>query len=69
MTTYTRKPVDEAAKAARHILVATSMRWAPYKPSSEQYRKGIKGRWQVATDYGWENASQAPETYLVETGE
>lgn len=32
------------------------VRWHPYKPTSEQFRKGTKGRWQRINDHGgWEN--------------
>lgn len=42
----------------QYIIVreTRSYRWLPYKGKSEQFRKGIKGRWQRATEYGWENA-------------
>ncbi len=33
------------------------VRWKAYSPKSEQFRKGIKGRWQQMTEYGgWENS-------------
>ncbi len=60
---YEQVPIDDEAQSGRYVLVAVSMRWLPYKPSSSQARSGIKGRWQSATEYGWENCS-APETYL-----
>jgi hypothetical protein len=60
---YEEVPLEPGPYQSRHIVVAWSMRWVPYKPSSEQYRRGQKGRWQRATDYGWENC-EAPETYL-----
>jgi len=32
-------------------------RWHPYSPKSEQYRAGVKGRWQRMNEFaGWENA-------------
>ncbi len=32
-------------------------RWKPYKPASQQYKHGKRGRWQFANGYGgWENA-------------
>jgi hypothetical protein len=41
-------------------LRPTSYRWLAYKGGSQQFQKGIKGRWRRATDYGWENA-ELPE--------
>lgn len=66
---YERRPVDESVKNGTPILVAVSMRWLPYKPGSEQRRAGIKGRWQIANNYGWENVGgDGPAEYLVELG-
>ncbi len=32
------------------------VRWRPYKPTSQQFKRGQKGRWQRMTEYGgWEN--------------
>lgn len=32
-------------------------RWHPYSPKSEQFRRGLKGRWQAMGEYGgWDNA-------------
>ena len=36
-------------------------RWNPYKPNSQQFKKGIKGRWQKLNEYGgWDNAKVEP---------
>jgi len=33
-------------------------RFQPYKPSSQQARRGEKGRWQTMNEYGaWENCA------------
>lgn len=44
------------------IIIAAnigSMRWTAYKPTSEQFRRGIKGRWQRAGIHGgWDNADK-----------
>jgi hypothetical protein len=62
---YESRPVDDSIKTGEPVLVACSMRWLPYKKASEQYRRGIRGRWQVANDYGWENvAGDGPSEYL-----
>jgi putative phage-type endonuclease len=31
-------------------------RWAPYKPTSAEARRGVKGRWQRHNGYGFENS-------------
>lgn len=68
MPRYETRPIDDSVKDGKPFLVTVSMRWAGYKPNSEQYRKGIKGRWQIANEYGWENLpGDGPETYLAET--
>jgi hypothetical protein len=66
MAKYETKPIDASVKNGRTVLVAVSMRWLPYKPRSEQYRRGIKGRWQVANNWGWENIDGEPAEYLAE---
>ena len=39
-----------------YALVRVPMRWLPYKPNSEQWKRGIAGRWQEMGEYGgWEN--------------
>ena len=63
---YETRPIDDALKTGAPFVVAVSMRWLPYKPASEQYRKGIKGRWQIANEYGWENVGgDGPTMYLA----
>lgn len=40
-------------------------RWKAYKPNSEQFRRGIKGRWQTMSEYGgWDNA-KAPDEWAA----
>jgi hypothetical protein len=37
-------------------------RWKAYSPKSEQFRHGIKGRWQALNEYaGWDNAPAPDE--------
>lgn len=31
-------------------------RWLPYKPNSNEFKRGQKGRWQKHTGYGFDNA-------------
>lgn len=41
-------------------------RWQPYKPTSEQFRRGVKGRWQAMNEYGgWDNA-KVPDEWASE---
>lgn len=62
---YETRPIDDSLKTGKPFAVAVSFRWLPYKPTSEQYRKGMKGRWQIANEYGWENVgSDGPTEYL-----
>lgn len=38
------------------------MRYKLYKPASNEYKAGKKGRWQQMSEYGgWDNTDQAPE--------
>ena len=52
---------EEAQPVPEGVIVAYARnhyRFHPYKPRSEQFRKGIKGRWQKMNEYGhWENSS------------
>ncbi|KAA0572255.1 hypothetical protein FZ983_32305 [Azospirillum sp. B21] len=58
------KPISEAPQNGMIDVRSTcTYRWRAYRPGSPQLRRGIKGRWQRATDYGWENAN------LPENGE
>jgi hypothetical protein len=39
-------------------------RWLPYSPKSQQFKSGIKGRWQMMNDYGgWENTEYRPDDW------
>lgn len=41
------------------IRAVSTFRFQPYKPNSDQRRKGILGRWQTVTEYGgWNNCSE-----------
>ena len=61
---YEQRPITDAQRNGRIISVPLPMRWLAYKPSSQQFKSGIKGRWQVGNDYGWMNADFTPEDYL-----
>lgn len=50
---------DEPPKDGTQIYmrVIQPMRYLPYKPNSQQYKRGEKGRWQMMNEYGgWENS-------------
>ena len=55
-----RRMITDAQRNGRVITVPLPMRWVAYKPSSQQAKHGIKGRWQVCDDYGWKNADFTP---------
>lgn len=60
------RPTSEApAKPGTYINVrtVTTYRWLEYKPDGKRQMKA-EGRWQRATEYGWENAS-LPEGEFV----
>lgn len=49
-------PRDGTAFYARH---QSPFRFQPYKPTSEQARRGIKGRWQTMNEFGgWDNCHE-----------
>lgn len=46
-------PLDGTPIYMRTVSV---YRFKPYKPSSQQFKRGEKGRWQEMNEYGgWEN--------------
>jgi len=40
-------------------------RWLPYKPGSNEFKRGQKGRWQKHTGYGFDNAELAGLGYQL----
>ena len=61
------KPFSAAPKDGTPINVRVTyvqtMRFQPYKPNSEQSKRGKRGRWQAANEHGgWDNCD-APEGY------
>jgi len=60
------KPASTAPMDGTEIYMRQlqPMRYKLYKPNSQEFKRGIKGRWQSMTDYGgWENCS---DTNLTE---
>lgn len=50
---------DEPPKDGTPVYIRTIQpyRFLPYKPQSQQAKRGEKGRWQVMNDFGgWENS-------------
>lgn len=51
-------PIDQAPeRGVINVRSVTAYRWLQYSGKSQQFKRGIKGRWQRATEYGWENAA------------
>lgn len=44
------------------VVVEKAMRFKHYKPSSQQAKRGIVGRWQEFNGYGWDNC-EAPTNW------
>jgi hypothetical protein len=58
------KPVAEAPQDGTPVEVTVLARFMPYKPGSQQFKNGIKGRWQKHNSYGWENMDEVPEHFI-----
>jgi hypothetical protein len=56
---------DKPPEDGTMVLVPQSWRYVFYKPDGRR-QMGTKGRWQRATDYGWENTGCAPEIWAVD---
>ena len=53
----TWQPIETAPKDIYiHVQQAATYRWMPYKPNSQEWKRGKKGRWQKHTGYGFDNA-------------
>jgi hypothetical protein len=55
------QPIASAPKDGTPFLARTEhpVRWRAYKPNSQQFRSGLKGRWQKMNSYGgWDNADE-----------
>lgn len=53
------KPLKDAPQDGTPIYIRTVsiFRFKPYKPNSQQAKRGEKGRWQQMNEYGgWENS-------------
>ena len=48
------------------IFVGVSMKFTPYSEKSNQFKRGIKGRWQMCNGYGgWENIPTPPPVWYL----
>ena len=57
-------PKEDGAVVYGHTW--SPYRWKAYSTKSEQFRRGIKGRWQRMNEYaGWDNAP-APDEWATE---
>lgn len=60
-----RAPLQEAAPPQGRVFYARQhvlMKWTPYKPTSQEFKRGKLGRWQERRPYGlgWQNAEHPP---------
>jgi hypothetical protein len=44
--------ISTAPKDGSIFYTAVAIKWVPYKPSSEQRKRGIMGRWMESNGYG-----------------
>lgn len=42
------------------VVIKKLARYKYYKPNSQQFKRGIKGRWQEFNGYGWDNMAEEP---------
>lgn len=55
---------DELPEDCRHVEITQTARYKIYKGNSQQYKKGLRGRWQVFNGYGWDNIDWIPSKWL-----
>lgn len=49
-----------------YAISFSPVRWHPYKPNSQQAKRGIKGRWQEMGEYGgWHNCEPPSRVYAT----
>lgn len=56
---------EETPEDCKPVGVIVDYRYKHYKEGSQQFNRGIKGRWQTFNGYGWDNA-QAPSKWIKE---
>lgn len=67
------QPIETAPKDGKSFYVQAHykvpFKWKPYKPKSQQFKQGIRGRWQEMNDYGgWENSDKTPDEWQHNDG-
>lgn len=66
------RPISEAPMDGREFyaigVYQVPYRFKLYKPSSNEFKRGIKGRWQKMNEYGgWDNTDQEPSSFALST--
>lgn len=51
-------------KTEGYAITFYPVRWKPYSPKSQQFKRGCKGRWQKMNEYaGWDNCEPPKEVH------
>lgn len=53
----------ETPENCKPVSVLVDYRYKHYKESSQQFKRGLKGRWQAFNGYGWDNVD-APSKWI-----
>ena len=64
--------MESAPKDGKPFYVKASyqvpFKWKFYSPKSQQFKRGIKGRWQEMNEYcGWDNSDKTPDQWKPKT--
>lgn len=52
---------EKLPKNCQPVYAKRLVRYKLYKPQSQQFKRGIKGRWQEFNGYGWDNCEPPVE--------
>ena len=55
---------DKLPNDGEIVEIPKTARYKLYKGNSQQFKKGIKGRWQVFNGYGWDNLGYEPRGWV-----
>lgn len=61
-------PVSTPPENDDPVVAKEFYRYKRYKPNSQQFKRGIKARWQRHNGYGWDN-SEPPAEWQIATEE
>lgn len=50
------KDAPKDGRGGLFAVIKLPLKWKPYSPKSQEFKRGIKGRWQIWNGYGFENA-------------